>query len=69
MNAAIISNDWETLSPPPMSNEATRLAVVEEQVKTMKENQDIIFRKLESIQRFQWMIGGGLALLEFFLKR
>ena len=62
------SLDWNTLNPPPMSNEGTRLAVVEEQVKTMKENQDIIFKKLESIQRLQWMSVGAILLIEFLFK-
>ena len=52
-----------------MSNEGTRLAVVENEIKTMQDNQKEIFRKLESIQRFQWMIGGAVIILEFIFKK
>ena len=62
-----VSPDWNTLNP--MSNEGTRLAVVENEIKTMQDNQKEIFRKLESIQRFQWMIGGAVIILEFIFKK
>ena len=58
--------DWETINP--MSNEGTRLAVVENEIRTMKENQADIYKKLESIQRFQWVAVGGLIVVEFLLR-
>jgi hypothetical protein len=63
-----MKTDWETINPNPMSNEATRLAVMENEVETIKDNQRIMFKKLESIQRFQWMSMGGLAILELLLR-
>lgn len=63
-----MKTDWETINPHPMSNEATRLAVMEKQVETMEDNQKVIFKKLDSIQRVQWMIGGAMVLLEVIFK-
>jgi hypothetical protein len=62
--------DWGTISPHPMSDPVSRLAVVENQVSTLTEEihgEDGISKRLREVEKTVWKASGAIVFINLLV--